>query len=171
MNKIYLTLSVLLIGIFARAQDLTLPLDSTTKKVSYSEVVNVSKTKNQLFDNTLEWFAVYFKSSNDVIQIKDKESGKFVAKFFIPNVNNIPPTSVSILIFLKENKYKYIFNDVIYVGGSGTKSWGLEENPTIWQAGLTKSGIKSIKSTANTSILNAIESLKNYLAKKDESNF
>lgn len=171
MIKFYLTFILISAAVFAKAQDTTFPLDSISKKASYSEVVNVTGKSDQLYNKALEWFAVYFASSNDVIQIKDKEAGKIVAKFIIGNINGIPPTSATFIVYLKDDRYKYSINDIIYTGGNGSKSWGIEERLSIWQAGLTKSGIKSVKSTASNVILHAVSSLKEHMTKKEDSNF
>lgn len=40
-------------------------------------------TKQEIFLRTLEWFAYTFKSSKDVIDLKDQESGKIIAKGYI----------------------------------------------------------------------------------------
>ena len=44
----------------------TLPIDSTTGKITYTEVVKVdSITKDQLYSRALVWFTKTFKSAKD----------------------------------------------------------------------------------------------------------
>jgi hypothetical protein len=62
-----------------------LPVDSSTNKITYSEVVYVDSLadKQELFSRTREWFAKTYNSSNNVIQMEDKENGKIVGKALI----------------------------------------------------------------------------------------
>ena len=59
-----------------------LPIDNSINKITYSEVVYVDSlaNKEQLFSRAREWFAKAYKSSTNVIQMEDKESGKIVGK-------------------------------------------------------------------------------------------
>lgn len=83
--KFFLTIfATLLLTINANAQKETpnLPIDSVTKMITYTEVVNVdtSLSKLELYSRAKEWFAKAYNSSQNVIQIEDKESGKIVGK-------------------------------------------------------------------------------------------
>src|SRR5690606_9337869 len=60
-----------------------LPIDNSTNKVLYSEVVLVEDSaanQQNLFSRAREWFAKAYKSSNNVVQMEDKESGKIVGR-------------------------------------------------------------------------------------------
>jgi len=109
-----------------------LPIDSITKKITYSEVIVDSLTnKQELFSRAREWFAKAYNSSTNVIQMEDKESGKIIGKALMsvntkslgvifPNGN----INYTISIYIKDGKYKYEitdFNhtDVIHGGGFG----------------------------------------------------
>jgi hypothetical protein len=74
-----------------------------TKGQVYSGVVELDSTysSSTLYSNALSFFAMTFKSSNDVIQMKDPVSGKIIGKG-IANDRN-----VTITISCKDGKYKY----------------------------------------------------------------
>lgn len=62
---------------------LKIPTDSASGKVSYTEIVYAdSASKKELFGRAIEWVALNYKSANDVIQLKDDERGKLIAKGF-----------------------------------------------------------------------------------------
>lgn len=69
----------------------------------YSGVITLDSTytKSILYSNGLSFFANTFKSSNDVIQMKDSESGKIIGKGIADN------RDVKITISCKDGKYKY----------------------------------------------------------------
>ena len=52
-----------------------------------TNIVNVDSTlkKTNLYSNALSFFALEFKSANDVIQMKDQETGKIIGKGIIDN--------------------------------------------------------------------------------------
>jgi len=68
-----------------------------------SEVVKVDSTINKvnLYSNALSFFATEFKSANDVIQMKDAETGKVIGKGIVDK------REITITISCKDGKYKY----------------------------------------------------------------
>ena len=76
-------------------------LRSNAQSLKLSDTVIVSKSKNELFSNALEWFANSFKSGKDVLQVSDKESGKIIGKGYF----NTSPIQITIVV--KDNKYRY----------------------------------------------------------------
>lgn len=68
-----------------------------------SDVVSVDTilSKTNLYSNALSFFALEFKSANDVIQMKDAETGKVIGKGIIDG------RSITIGISCKNGKYKY----------------------------------------------------------------
>lgn len=92
-------------------------ISSTIISFSYGqtkmgEIVNVDSTltKAVLFSNGLSWFAYQFKSSNDVIQMKDLESGKIIGKGIFENViqnGKSIPRHILITLIVKDGRYKY----------------------------------------------------------------
>ena len=89
MKKIIMLFTILLVNV-AFAQTIT-------------EVVSVDTalTKSKLYSNSLAFFALEFKSANDVIQMRDVETGKVIGKGIVDN------RSITIGISCKDGKYKY----------------------------------------------------------------
>lgn len=105
---------------------LELPIDSLTNKITYSEAVYVDSlaNKQEIFSRAREWFAKAYKSSTNVIQMEDKESGKIVGKALL----DVYMTTVfgsqseggyinyTITIYVKDGKYKYEITDIYHTG-------------------------------------------------------
>jgi hypothetical protein len=72
---------------------------------STSEVVSVdsSFTKEILYSNALSFFANTFNSANNVIQMKDPETGKIIGRGLLGKDKR----DVTITISCKDTKYKY----------------------------------------------------------------
>lgn len=77
------------------------------------ELQNVSK--KELFKRVVYWISIQFKSANDVIQLKDEEGGKIIAKGLIPYTGDAykPGTcftgyfSFTMEFDCKDDKYRY----------------------------------------------------------------
>ena len=69
-----------------------------------SEVVTVDSTitKETLYSNALSFFATTFKSAQNVIQMKDPESGKVIGKGILSEKRN-----VTVTISCRDGRYKY----------------------------------------------------------------
>jgi hypothetical protein len=79
-------------------------LTKTSFGQNVSDVVSVDSTttKETLYSNALSFFAITFKSAQNVIQMKDPESGKVIGKGLLSNGRK-----VTITISCKDGKYKY----------------------------------------------------------------
>jgi hypothetical protein len=125
-------LPLLLIRLAAFSQQIvtpSLPIDSTTRLITYSEVVKLdtSLKKIELFSRAREWFAKNYNSSNNVIQMEDKESGKIVGKALMrvyhKALGSDHPSShinYTISIYLKDGRFKYEIAN-FYHTGDGNK--------------------------------------------------
>jgi len=119
-----------------------LPIDNLTNKITYSEVVYVDSlaNKEELFSRAREWFAKAYKSSTNVIQMEDKESGKIVGKALMKVYHktlgsNYPSGYINytISIYLKDGRYKYEVTDFHHTGqlvsgGNRIPDFGICEN-------------------------------------------
>lgn len=120
------------------AQEITFPVDSTTNRVSYTNVVQINKSQNELYDNAMSWVSNYYKSSKSVIDMADKDLGKIVLKPVLRqiwnmtfSVNELGYWNYKVTILVKDNKYKYIVTD-FYHKGAQAKSLGfLEDQPEL----------------------------------------
>src|SRR5688572_25654713 len=58
------------------AQKPAIPLDETTQKAKYTEVVQAEGvTQSQLYERALGWFNSYFPNPASVIKVKDPATG------------------------------------------------------------------------------------------------
>lgn len=104
-----------------------LPIDSSSGKITYTEVVYVDSlaNKQELFSRAREWFAKAYKSSTNVLQMEDKENGKLVGKalikvYFKAFIGNqyFPGGYINytISIYIKDGRYKYEITDFYHTG-------------------------------------------------------
>lgn len=154
------------------------PLDSISNKISYSEVVIVpAVSKQELFHRATMWFTLNFKSSKDVVQLSDENSGEIIGKgsFNVDytglGAKNIGFVSFTILVSVKDGKYKYQITDFWHDGGvSNVKSPGdlLIEKPG-WT--ITKGAWLGVKEQTKSNVSNIIESLKISMGKQTIDNW
>lgn len=134
MKKITTTLLTVLTTISFSFGQTKAPIPMVDKKVNYSEVVTVdsSSKKDVLYGKSKLWFANTFKSSNNVVQLDDKENGIILGKGTIiknevKGLTNIRKTwNFTIKIQVKDGKYKAEIYDINYI-------WEMPGN-TIGQA-------------------------------------
>ena len=155
---------IILIALSANVFSQEMPMDFVANKYSYSAVINAdSINKNTLYSNALTWFATSFKSSNDVIQLKDEVNGKIIGKAAIKinYYSRNPIVYFTITLSVKDNKYKYTITDFSYKDNQN-ETFNLEDFPKSW-AGKSKllnsvdAEIKQILSTLSKSMLNKPE--------------
>jgi len=142
MKIITLTTVIWLMTSIVYSQEL--PTDSVTGKIVYEEVVQAENfSKADLYSNALEWFALKYNSANDVIQLKDENSGKIIGKglFKIVYYTRAPSIYHTISIYAKDGRYKYVISDLSYKDNQGD-AFALEDFPKSW-AGKKKLYIKA----------------------------
>lgn len=90
MKRLILLMAGVLIGFASYSQTVT-------------DVVTVDSTLNKqtLYSNALSFFAVEFKSANNVIQMKDSDAGKVIGKGIAGS------RDITITITCKDGRYKY----------------------------------------------------------------
>ena len=117
----FITLS--LIETKINAQEL--PMDTITGKYSFQEVVKVDSTsKDELYSRAREWMAKTFNSAQKAIQMDDKQAGKLIAngsfksyaKALFGNNVQVGFVNFNITIYLKDQKFKYVFTDFYHEG-------------------------------------------------------
>jgi hypothetical protein len=177
MNKIF-AIFLIFVSLNVKAQDISFPIDETTKLISYSEVVTVSDSasKNELFSRAKSCFARLFKSSNNVIQNEDKDSGNIIGKGNIKAyakalgmTSDAGFVNFTITIACKDGRYKYTITDFIHEGtGSNMPSGGNLENISVrvW----TNKQWKVMKSQTDAEIKNLISLIKSEMNKPTPQN-
>jgi hypothetical protein len=94
-----------------------MPVDSVTRLITYSEVVQVPGMKPvDLYNRALSWAQTYYKNPADVIREKNPAEGKLLikARYKIYNepdkegtVTNAGDVMYTLTIWFKDGRYKY----------------------------------------------------------------
>lgn len=112
-----------------------LPVDATTNKVTYSEVVQVQgATKKSLFAKAKKWVATKNTEQNPyTISLETEQDGTIVGKgtFSLPGDRNKYVVKFAINIATKDEKCRYEFTDLVIQykraagsSGGGFSYWG-----------------------------------------------
>ena len=99
----------------------TIPVDSVTKKITYTEVVQQTGTKDTLYNRAIHWINLFFKNPQDVTKVREKENGKIEGIYRFKTYNTplkdgtkveAGVVSFTFIIECKENKYRYKITDL-----------------------------------------------------------
>lgn len=186
MTKIFILKNIilgLLLIIFVQSS----AQDSLNAAISYQEVVKVDSTisSKELYLRARSWFAETYKSSQDVIQMDDKESGKIIGKGAIKYYSNVFVGSegtkgfifYTITVQVKDGRYKYEITDFNHEGNpynsGGQLSFGLITNSDecpykvgTWTSKAWRNKVwKDIKNRIDENIPILIQSLKDSMNK------
>lgn len=117
--------NILLITLFLPnilfSQDLK--IDEDTGLYSKSSVIEVEKmTKTEIYKKALEWLTLNYKSANDVIQLKDEESGKIILKGNFSTGIFLKEGFLrhTLILDFKDERFRYNYTSLSYYSpGSG----------------------------------------------------
>lgn len=114
MKKLILLSLLFFVFIFNSNSQSIFPYDSITGEVYYTEVKEVSLTKNQLFSNAKAWLAMNLTSYKKSVDMEDLTSGKIIAKILNKNTDGLGWDSeeFTISIDCKDNKFRYKIFDI-----------------------------------------------------------
>ena len=177
-------LTILTSPLFAQEQDSVIIPKNNMGFAEYSEVIPVDSTsKNDLYIRALEWVNKTYKSGKSVIQTTDKDGGMIIGKAITHTLiyNNVGIKmdggyfSYTISIYCKDNKYKYVIDNITYNKGIVELNSGAdlaESFPSNWKgiqgSKYNRKQWKSFQSQANTELNLIIEDLKKHMKKKSE---
>src|SRR4051812_39320554 len=88
MKNFIILLSFVCVTANAQTANSKLPVDETTKLITYTGISEIAGVgKDSLFNKALAWCNAYYKNPSDVIREKNTEEGKIVckARFMIKN--------------------------------------------------------------------------------------
>jgi hypothetical protein len=164
--------------------------------ISFVEVVDVTKSKKEIYLATRLWFYKNFNSYEGVVSVDDFENGIMYAKGILPTnyfkkgENIWKSTGVgghvnfNLRVYFQDNRYKVIFDDLIHENISITSGttinagFGLiTNNPEAAEAALKmiqKSQDRAwnlLQEKAPIQIKELLESLKVTVANENEMNF
>lgn len=180
MKKIVCLFSLLTIFFspsFAQEQDSVFIPKSDAGRAEYSDVIAIdSMSKDALYVSALDWMNKIYKSGKNVIQTTDKEGGMIIGKAVTQALiyNNMGMKkdggyfSYTISIYFKDNKYKYVIDDIIYNKGEMALASGAdlaEKFPHNWTGLIgnnkqTRREWKSFQKQADSEFRLIIEDLK-----------
>lgn len=153
----------------------------------YNGIIDIpNMTKSDLFVSAMEWFNKTYKSGKAVIQTSDKEGGMIIGKANSSTViyNNMGVKkdggyfSYTISIYCKDNKFKYVIDNITYNKGDMALSPGAdlsEEFPSNWKGWLgdnkqTRREWKSFQKQTNSYFIFIIDELKTYMQNSKSKN-
>lgn len=87
----------------------------TSDKKQIQNIYNLKMSKSQIYDKSLEWIIKTFVSPKSVIQLKDKISGKIIAKG-VAKWSGVYPTYVLYIMTIeaKDNKLRVTYDSIIF---------------------------------------------------------
>lgn len=103
------------------AQKPAIPLDETTKKAVYSEVVKVEGVSQaDLFNRALAWFKSYFPNPTSVLKVQDPATGVVSGQhgiYFYKNLEEekqfkMGQVRYTVEVQVKDGRYKYTVDDI-----------------------------------------------------------
>lgn len=90
-----------------------IPFPTVDGRINFSEIVPVDgASKDDLYARTKIWFADTFKSSNDVIQLDDKDNGVIIGRGKI--VEKEKKWDFTVKVQVKDQRFKVEFYDIYY---------------------------------------------------------
>lgn len=118
MKKVLFIL--LLLPCIGFGQNILLPVDSETQKVSFVSIVDVNNvSQSELHNRAKVWFINSFRDSKEVIQLDDKENGILIGKgnsiitYSATLVTMTENISFKVVIRVKDNKYRAEITDIV----------------------------------------------------------
>ena len=122
MRTLLFVFAVLLAGIpHLFAQKPAIPLDETTKKAVYTEVVKVEGVSQaDLYNRALAWFKSYFPNPTSVIKAQDPATGVLSGQHGIYYYKTLEDgkqfkagqVRYSVEVLVKDGRYKYTIDDI-----------------------------------------------------------
>lgn len=151
MKRVFIPL-LILFSLTSIAQESVFPIDSLSKKVAYTEIVQTNGTGKRLYNAGKKYFVNEYQSAKDVIQLDDVDNLELTGKaftdvYFDYMIGNAPATKLkmyfSLNLSFKENKYKYVLTDIRF-----------ESYPTVQYPTSTSNSIEEFISNHNIQNMN-----------------
>jgi len=112
---------LILMGINAKSQNLLtiLPVNKTTNKIEYTDVVKVEGTSKELYTRGLTWINSFFKHAAEVTKVRDENNGIISGTHTMRIMNKLADSSevffglvqYDFKFEFKDGRYKYTIND------------------------------------------------------------
>ncbi|MEI7424306.1 MAG: DUF4468 domain-containing protein [Prolixibacteraceae bacterium] len=171
--KSIILISLILFSFATNGQSVKFPIDETTGKITYSEVVtlNDSISKDELFSRAKICYSRIFNNAKNVIQNQDKDAGIIIGKGCFDvyaralGMNN--PGGVinfTLTVSVKNGKYRYLIDNLNHdaTGTSMPSGGDLERGkPKQWMP----KQWENVLTLTQTKIKELISSLKSEMSK------
>ena len=117
MKKVIIVVLGILIFSYGNAQEL--PINSETKLITYTEVVEQNGSADELYKKSYRWFFSYYKNPHNIV--KESANNKIVAqpRFKILNPKNKKGVATmggivkySFTVIFKDGRYKYDITNI-----------------------------------------------------------
>ncbi len=164
---------------FAQNDSLNLHFDSSTQKITYSEVVKIdSVSAEDLLSRAKITLTNLFVSGKDVTQIIDENAKQIVGKgFLVPVISNglmkmaAGKVWFTLTIQCREGRYKYTLTNFEHEGNPGTM-WPQSNGPieSFNNHVLTRAQYQRLRDYIYNDIKNFIPKMKSEMANSSNSN-
>lgn len=187
-KSIYLLLTLFFAFANLYSQDTKIYIPKNANNFAeYTEVIEIpNMTKAKLFISSLEWFNKTYNSGKAVIQTSDKDGGMIIGNANSKNViyNNMGIRkdggyfSYTISVYCKDNKYKYVIDNITYNKGEMALKSGAnlaEAFPSNWTGWIgdnkqTRREWESFQNQANNYFTFIIENLEAHMQNSKSKN-
>ena len=132
-----------------------------------------NRTKDDLFDKTIEWVTLNYNSANDVVQLNDKEAGKIIAKGDMVAPFGFGQTTViryTLIFDFKDERMRYTFTSFSWANGFSNPDYSFEDN--TWRRNAkTEKLLNGHIQTAEENINSYLQSLVEYVNSDDSDDW
>ncbi|NQU68152.1 MAG: DUF4468 domain-containing protein [Candidatus Marinimicrobia bacterium] len=93
----------------------------TTDQLNFQKVYEINNiASDENFDRTVEWMAVTFVDSREVVELKDRDRGKIIGNGIVEfkDVVNISECKFMVTIEIKDNRFRITFSNYLWLGTS-----------------------------------------------------
>lgn len=154
-----------------------LPRDSTTGRITFTEVVTVPGTSQaDLYTRAHEWLAKRTNGTRPVLELQERENGKLIGKFALAVKPGVAVSETADLLratlslFCKEGRYKYLVTDFHYektIVGRRLDARLEETSPE----GVTANNWQDVRLRTTVEMQRLVTDLKAAMSKKADSDF
>lgn len=144
-----------------------LPIDKTTKKITFEEVVNIPETaKDVLYERAKNWLIKYTKNSEFITD--DRLNGEIIKKGSFTKMFGRESNEFIYVftILFKDNKYKYTLTDIVISDGKTT----IEIENALEAYKQRTALIKDVNQKTIEGVMDAINNLKETMIQNTQKN-
>lgn len=178
MNYLRKFLPVLLwLAVIAPGAMAQVPVDETTKKVTYKEVVNQEGVPSKMYNQGISWVNSQYVNAADATRVRDAENARIEIRHRIRiyepdkdgnlTTKEAPAVQYDLILEFKENRYRYTVNEFVILGSSRIpmEKWLDKKDPGYKP--VYDNYIQQVDKTVNEIIKSLKEGMKPKVVKED----